>query len=86
MENTLLVMDANLVDYDRADICAAEEAEREVNACRDRLRDAHLDALKHNRYGYEVGNAYSSLFAQYEKLADFVINVSESIKPSFKNH
>ena len=86
VENTLLVMDANLVDYDRADICAAEEAEREVNACRDRLRDAHLDALKHNRYGYEVGNAYSSLFAQYEKLADFVINVSESIKPSFKNH
>ena len=86
VENTLLVMDANLVDYDRADICAAEEAESEVNACRDRLRDAHLDALKHNRYGYKVGNAYSSLFAQYEKLADFVINVSESIKPSLKKH
>lgn len=84
VENALLVMDGNLVNYDHADIRAAEDAEREVNACRDRLREEHLDAIKHNRYGYEVGNVYSSLYAQYEKLADFVINVSESIDPSFK--
>lgn len=86
VENALLVMDGNLADYDRADLRAAEEAEREVNACRDRLRNAHLEALKHNQYGYEVGNAYSSLYAQYEKLADFIINVSESLNPSFKRH
>ena len=86
VENALLVMDGNLVDYDHADLRAAEDAEREVNACRDRLRKEHLDAIKHNRYGYEVGNVYSSLYAQYEKLADFVINVSESIDPSFKKH
>lgn len=84
VENALLVMDGNLVDYDRADLRAAEDAERKVNLCRDRLREEHLDAIKHNRYGYEVGNVYSSLYAQYEKLADFVINVSESIDPSFK--
>ncbi len=86
VENALLVMDSNLVNYDCADLRAAEEAEREVNACRDRLRNAHLEALKHNQYGYEVGNAYSSLYAQYEKLADFIINVSESLNPSFKRH
>jgi phosphate:Na+ symporter len=86
VENALLVMDGNLVNYDHADIRAAEDAEREVNACRDRLREEHLNAIKHNRYGYEVGNVYSSLYAQYEKLADFVINVSESIDPSFKKH
>lgn len=74
-----MVMDSNLVDYDRADLRAAIAAEREVNACRDRLREEHLDALRHNRYGYEVGNAYSSLYAQYEKLADYVINVSQAI-------
>lgn len=84
VENALLVMDGNLVNYDHANIRAAEDAERDVNACRDRLREEHLDALRHNRYGYEVGNAYSSLFAQYEKLADYIINVSESIDPSFK--
>lgn len=78
VENALLVMDANLVDYDRADLDAANAAEHEINACRDRLRAAHLEALKHGLYGYEIGNAYSSLYAQYEKLADFVINVSEA--------
>ncbi|MBR4505644.1 MAG: Na/Pi cotransporter family protein [Bacteroidales bacterium] len=79
VENALLVMDGNLVDYDRADLRAAKDAERAVNACRDRLREEHLDALRHNRYGYEVGNAYSGLYAQYEKLADYVINVSQAI-------
>ncbi len=78
VENALLVMDANLVDYDHVDIEAANAAEHEVNACRDRLRTAHLEALKSGQYGYEVGIAYSSLYAQYEKLADFVINVSEA--------
>ena len=80
VENALLVMDANLVDYDRADLDAANAAEHEINACRDRLRASHLEALKRGQYGYEVGIAYSSLYAQYEKLADFVINVSEAAK------
>jgi phosphate:Na+ symporter len=79
VENALLVMDGNLVDYDRADLDAANAAEREINLCRDRLRNEHLEALKHGRYGYEVGNAYSSLYAQYEKLADHIINISEAV-------
>lgn len=85
VENALIVMDANLVDYDRADLRAATEAEKDVNACRDRLRQEHLDALRHNLYGYEVGNAYSSLYAQYEELADYVINISEAINPSLND-
>ena len=79
VENALMVMDSNLVDYNRADLAAANAAEQKVNALRDRLRAEHLEALKQGRYGYEVGNAYSSLYAQYEKLADYVINVNEAI-------
>ena len=85
VENALMVMDSNLLDYNRADLVAAEAAERDINALRDRLRAEHLDALKQGRYGYEVGNAYSSLYAQYEKLADYVVNVSEAINPSKKH-
>ncbi len=79
VENALMVMDANLVDYDRADLDAANDAEQKVNACRDRLRDEHLEAIKKGRYNYAIGTAYSSLYSQYEKLADYVINVSEAI-------
>lgn len=79
VEKTLMVMDANLVDYNRVDNEAAQQAEREVNNYRNQLREKHLEDLKRGVYNYEVGNAYSSLYAQYEKMADFVVNVTEAI-------
>ncbi len=85
VENALIVMDGNLVDYDHIDLDGAYEAENDINACRDRLRAEHLEALKHNVYGYAVGNAYSSLYALYEKLADYAINVTESINNTHKH-
>lgn len=79
VEKTLMVMDANLVDYNRVDNEAAQQAERDVNNYRNQLREKHLEDLKRGVYNYEVGNAYSSLYAQYEKMADFVVNVTEAI-------
>lgn len=79
VENALHIMDSNLVDYDHADILAAEKSEYAVNNCRNRLRTEHLNNLRIGYYNYEIGNAYSSLYAQYEKLADYAINVSQSI-------
>ena len=85
VEDALMVMDANLLDYDHIDLAAAYDAEHAVNAYRDKLRAEHLEALKNGTYGYDVGNAYSSLYAQYEKLADYVINVSEAIDSTYKH-
>lgn len=79
VQKALDVMDSNLHDYDHVDLDAAYAAEHEINAYRDRLRAQHLDALKLGVYDYAIGNAYSSLYAQYEKLGDYVINISEAI-------
>ena len=79
VQNALNVMDANLHDYDHVDLDAAYAAEREINAYRDRLRAQHLDALKLGVYDFAIGNAYSSLYALYEKLGDYIINISEAI-------
>ena len=79
VQNALDIMDNNLHDYDHVDLDAAYRAEHEINAYRDRLRAQHLDALKLGVYDYAIGNAYSSLYALYEKLGDYVINVSEAI-------
>ncbi len=79
VQKALDVMDANLHDYDHADIDAAYAAEREINSYRDELRAQHLNALKQGVYDYSIGNAYSGLYALYEKLGDYVINVSEAI-------
>ena len=85
VQKALDIMDRNLHDYDHIDLDAAYAAEHEINAFRDRLRQQHLDALKLGVYDYAIGNAYSSLYAQYEKLGDYIINVSEAIDSSRKH-
>ncbi len=85
VQKALDVMDHNLHDYDHVDLDSAYAAEHEINSYRDRLRVQHLDALKLGVYDYAIGNAYSSLYAQYEKLGDYVINVSEAIDSSRKH-
>lgn len=85
VQKALDVMDSNLHDYDHVNLDAAYAAEHAINACRDRLRAQHLDALKLGVYDYAIGNAYSSLYALYEKLGDYVINVSEAIDGSRKH-
>jgi phosphate:Na+ symporter len=85
VQRALDVMDHNLHDYDHVDLDSAYAAEHAINAERDRLRKQHLDALKLGVYDYAIGNAYSSLYAQYEKLGDYVINVTEAIDGSRKH-
>jgi len=81
VQDSLDVMDANLRgDYENADLVRAYEAENAINHYRDELRERHLNALKHNEYNYAIGTAYSSLYALYEKLGDYVINISEAVK------
>lgn len=84
VQQALDVMDSNLKDYDHVDLDAAYNAEREINNYRDLLRSQHLDALRRGLYNYAIGNAYSSLYALYEKLGDYVINVTEAIDSSRK--
>ncbi len=85
VQNALNVMDKNLHDYDHVDLDTAYAAEHAINTYRDQLRSQHLDALKHGAYDYSIGNAYSSLYALYEKLGDYVINISEAIDNSRKH-
>ena len=80
VQNALEVMDANLRrSYSDIDLKAAYDAEEAINKYRDQLRTAHLDAIKSGKYDYSIGTAYSGLYALYEKLGDYVINVSEAI-------
>lgn len=85
VQNALDVMDSNLhCSYDHIDIDAACQAEKAINDYRDVLRNRHLDALKLGVYDYSIGTAYSTIWGLYEKLGDYVINVSEAIDNSRK--
>lgn len=79
VRHTLEVMDEMLKgDSRHVNMAPAYQAEDAVNRLRDKLRVQHLDALRCGIYNYAVGTAYSALYASYEKLADYVINVDEA--------
>lgn len=85
VQNSLNVMDSNLHgEYAEINISAAEQAEDDINNYRNQLRARHLEDLKNGVYDYAIGNAYSGLYSLYEKLGDYVINVSEAIDNSRK--
>lgn len=85
VQHALDIMDNNIRnDYHRIDLNAAYKAEQDINQYRDTLRARHLDALKLGVYDFAIGNAYSSLYALYEKLGDYIINISEAIDDSVK--
>ena len=75
----LEIMNTNLhKDYKNITLDDANEAEKEINALRDSLRSHHLESIKAGAYSYQVGTIYSGMYALYEKIGDFVINVSEA--------
>lgn|SRR5574344_114816 len=85
VQHALEVMDANLhTNYSHIDLDSAYTAENAINKYRDTLRIRHFDALKLGVYDYTIGTAYSGIYALYEKLGDYIINVSEAIDNSRK--
>ena len=74
-------MDHNLATplVELTDIRNAEEAEKAINACRDRLRSWHLSDIEKSSYPYETGSFYMDLINTLEKMGDFIINISQSV-------
>ncbi len=61
------------------DITNAERAEEAINKYRDRLREAHLSSIEKASYPYETGSFYMDLVNCFEKMGDFIINISQSV-------
>ncbi|MBP1645236.1 MAG: hypothetical protein H6Q16_811 [Bacteroidetes bacterium] len=81
VREALVLMDENLhSNYSEITADKANELEDKINTYRNKLRDEHTEAIKNNVYPYQTGIYYSSLYAQFEKLADFAINVSEAVE------
>jgi len=67
-------------DSSATDIEKADELENSINQLRNSLRKEHLASIEDQKeYTYFAGVIYSDLFAESEKLADYVYNVCESI-------
>ena len=57
----------------------AREIENQINNYRNQLKSEHLEYLRTAVYAYEAGIIFNDLFSESEKLADYIINVSEAL-------
>ena len=60
-------------------ISNAEEAEEAINVFRNELRNEHLSNMEKSSYQYETGSFYMDLVNCFEKMGDFIINISQSV-------
>ncbi len=67
-------------DYSNISITKANEIENKINKYRDKLKKEHLSNIESGKYNYQAGIIYNDIFCESEKLADFVINVSEAVE------
>ena len=81
VEEALSVMRENLQQDELAvSLTKARLLEDQINNYRNQLKSEHLDNLANNVYSYESGIIFNDLFSESEKLADYVINVSEAVE------
>ena len=73
------VMIENLKSPDLKDISNAENAEYNINECRNHLREEHIVNIESNSYNYLTGVYFMDVLAELEKIGDFLINVSQAV-------
>ncbi len=62
-----------------SNIANAEDSENSINEYRNHLKEEHLLNLENNVYNYQTGVFYMDVVAEFEKVGDYIINVSEAI-------
>lgn len=80
VQESLETMKDNLEkDEKLVSLAKAREIENQINNFRNQLKAEHLEYLRTGIYAYEAGIIFNDLFSESEKLADYVINVSEAL-------
>ncbi|MFA8451661.1 MAG: Na/Pi cotransporter family protein [Bacteroidales bacterium] len=67
------------MEYKEVKLNKASDLEAKINDLRNDLRKLHVEQVKQEKYSYQTGSIYSSIFTNCEKVGDHVINVSEAI-------
>lgn len=81
VDESLVAMCTNLtVEYKEVNAKKAYEVENAINDYRTILKQEHLIAIEEKQYDYPTGILYSDMFSECEKVGDYAINVTQSIK------
>ena len=64
-------------------IANAYDAEEQINALRNELREAEIEALDNNDKNYQTSVYYIDIINELEHMGDFMINISQSLESAF---
>ena len=73
------VMIENLKNDNLKEISNAQNAEYNINECRNHLREEHIVNIENNSYNYLTGVYYMDVLSELEKVGDFMINISQAV-------
>ena len=73
-----IAMLENLKNPALKDISNAQDAEDQINACRNNLREEHIANIENDGYNYQTGVYYMDVVAELERIGDFIINISQA--------
>ena len=80
------VMIANLIaahEGTLTSIANAYDTEEQINALRNELREAEIEALDNNDKNYQTSVYYIDIINELEHMGDFMINISQSLERAF---
>ena len=80
------VMIANLIaahEGTLTSVANAYDAEEQINALRNELREAEIEALEDNQKNYQTSVYYIDIINELEHMGDFMINISQSLERAF---
>ena len=64
-------------------IANAYDAEEQINALRNELREVEIEALDNNDKNYQTSVYYIDIINELEHMGDFMINISQSLERAF---
>ncbi len=83
VEETYDVMITNLkkaFDGKLAGISNAYAAEDRINNLRNNLRDEEIESIENERKNYQTSVYYMDIVSEFEKMGDFMINISQALQ------
>ena len=78
IENLTLAFDGNLDE-----IANAYSAEDRINNQRNNLRDEEIESIESDRKNYQTSVYYMDIVSEFEKMGDFLINISQNLEKAF---
>ena len=65
------------------DIANAYNAEDRLNSLRNNFRDAMIEDIENGNTNYQASVYYMDIINQYERMGDFMINISQDLERGF---